>query len=177
MKRALAILAFAGLAACGGDGDGGSSSGGTKPVTKPITKAMTISLYGQPIVSSSASAAAPSVASDTQATVQALQAALAAQGVAATVTPQVMTGTSLHALVTVGSNGQPPTADQFKADPSSYVLANFQLDDMVTPWMDPAQQAAAEQFKQDLQVFIQRMQVAGKQVGIVTPIATCDYPR
>ncbi|WP_423379159.1 hypothetical protein [Burkholderia sp. LMG 32019] len=165
MKKVLAaaILGFVGLAGCGGDAE-------------PARTELTISMYGEPVVSNSPGNAVPTP-SDTQATIQALQGALAAQGVNAAVTPQVMNGTSLHTLVTVGDNGHPPTADQFKTDPSSYVLVNFRLDDMVTPWTDPAQQAAAEQFQRDLEVFIQRMQTAGKQVWLVTPIATCDYPR
>ena len=164
MKNALAvaILGFVGLAACGGD-------------VEPAKTQVTISMYGNSVISNSpGSIPTPS---DTQATVQALQGALAAQGVIAAVTPQVMNGTALHALVTAAANGQPPTADQFKSDPSSYVLVNFQLDDMVTPWTDQAQQASAEQYEHDLEVFIQRMQAAGKQVWVVTPIATCDYPR
>lgn len=178
-----AMLASACLAACGGGDDGGGSALASKPLT--------ISVYGKPLVSgapaavaraqfsliSRAEAAEPaSGASDVKATVQSLTDALAARGVTADVTPQVMNGTSLHALIMGEDNGLPPTPDQFKTDLSGSVIANFQLDDMVTPWSDPAQQAAAAQFKQDLEVFIQRMHVAGKQVWLVLPIETCDYP-
>jgi hypothetical protein len=110
-------------------------------------------------------------------TVQSLQDALSALGVTATVTPQVMDGTSLHALIMGQDNGLPPTPDQFKTDLNSWVVANFQLDDMVTPMTDPTQQAAMQQFKTDLETFIQRMHVAGKQVFLVLPIQTCDAPQ
>ncbi|WP_144149321.1 hypothetical protein [Paraburkholderia sp. BCC1884] len=177
---AVGLVAFS-LVACGGGGDGGISS-------QPAAKAYTISMYGKPLVSLTAATAHAQLAavakaasdadgsSDVQTTVQTLQDALAARGVTADVTPKVMDGTSLHALIMGEDNGLPPTQDQFKTDLSGAVIANFQLDDMVTPWTDPDQRAAATQFEQDLEVFIQRMHVAGKQVWIVLPIETCDYP-
>ncbi|WP_143026302.1 hypothetical protein [Paraburkholderia fungorum] len=104
----------------------------------------------------------------------ALQDALTARGVPADVTAQVMDGTTLHQIVMGENNGLPPTPDQFKTDPSGYLIVNFQLDDMTTPWSDPAQIAAVQQFVQDLTVFAQRASVSGKLVYAVAPIQTCD---
>jgi hypothetical protein len=145
-------------------------------------------MYGKPLVSSAtgATAHAQVVAlaraastpdagtSDAQATVQTLQDALAARGVTANITAQVMDGTTLHQIVMGENNGLPPTPDQFKLDPSEWMVVNFQLDDMVTPATDPAQQAAIQQFIQDLTVFAQRAAVSGKAVFAVNPIPTCD---
>lgn len=171
------------LAACGGGGSGSSSD------TQPAAKALTISMYGKPLVSapapavahaqvsaiSKAAAATPaSGASDVQATVESLQDALAARGVTADITPQVMDGTTLHQIVTTEHDGIAPTPDQFKVDPSEWLIVNFQLDDMVTPASDPAQQAATAQFSQDLLVFSQWAAVAGKAVFVIMPIITCD---
>jgi hypothetical protein len=172
-------LAAAFLVACGGGGDS---------VAQPTAKALTISVYGKPLVSASSgatahaqlaavarAASAPATgASDAQATVQTLQDALAARGVTATVTAQVMDGTTLHQIVMGVDNGLPPTPDQFKTDPSEWMVVNFKLDDMVTPASDPAQQAALAQFIQDLTVFAQRAAVSGKAVFAVRPIPTCD---
>ncbi|WP_321943052.1 hypothetical protein [Paraburkholderia tropica] len=83
-------------------------------------------------------------------------------------------GTALHQIVTTEYNGKSPTADQFKTDPSSWLIVNFQLDDMVTPTTDPAQQAALQQFTADLLVFSQWAAVSGKAVFVVRPILTCD---
>ncbi|WP_152562594.1 hypothetical protein [Caballeronia grimmiae] len=107
---------------------------------------------------------------------QTLTQALAAQGVTADVTPQVMNGTTLHALIMGENNGLPPTQDQFKTDPNGFIVANFQLDDMVTRNDDPAQVAALAQFQQDLYTFIQRAHVAGKLTFVILPIRTCDQP-
>jgi hypothetical protein len=85
-----------------------------------------------------------------------------------------MDGTTLHALIMGSDNGLPPTPDQFKTDPSGWLVVNFQLDDMVTPPSDPTQSAAMQQFKSDLEIFIQRAHVSGKQVFVVLPILTCD---
>ncbi|ASW00031.1 hypothetical protein CJU94_18885 [Paraburkholderia aromaticivorans] len=145
-------------------------------------------MYGKPLVSASSGAAAhaqlvavaraastPAAgASDAQATVQTLQDALAARGVTANVTAQVMDGTTLHQIVMGVDNGLPPTPDQFKTDPSEWMVVNFQLDDMVTPATDPAQRLAIQQFVQDLTVFAQRAAVSGKAVFAVNPIPTCD---
>jgi len=172
LKRvvALAIGALV-LTACGGGGDNGAA---------PAVKTMRLSLYGRPFATgqavshmqATAKAAAPS--SDAAATVQTLQDALAARGVSATVTAQVMDGTTLHQIVMGENNGLPPTPDQFKTDPSEYLIVNFQLDDMVTPQTDPVQAAAVQQFIQDLTVFAQRAAVSGKLVYAVAPIQTCD---
>ncbi len=174
-KMILAIgFAALGLAACGGGGGGGSSA--------PAAKTMKLSLYGQPFTKSQAVSHAQVVASastpssDVAATVQTLQDALAARGVPATVTPQVMDGTTLHQIVMGENNGLPPTPDQFKTDPSEYLIVNFQLDDMVTPSTDAAQAASISQFAQDLAVFTQRAAVSGKLVYAVLPIQTCDAP-
>ncbi|MFM0192430.1 hypothetical protein PQQ65_05010 [Paraburkholderia strydomiana] len=180
MFKTIAAIAFValGLAACGGGGDGGSAT--------PTTKTMKLSLYGQPFVKSATSAHAQAVPvaaaassatatnTDATATVSALQAALIARGVTADVTAQVMDGTTLHQIVMGENNGLPPTPDQFKTDPSGYLIVNFQLDDMVTPWSDPTQVAAVQQFVQDLIVFSQRASVSGKLVYAVAPIQTCD---
>jgi hypothetical protein len=169
------------LAACGGGSDGGG-------VSTPAAKPLTISMYGKPLVSASAatahaqsaatseaSAATPASGSTAaQATVQTLADALAARGVTANVTAQVMDGTTLHQIVIGENNGLPPTPDQFKTDPSEWMVVNFQLDDMATGWSDPAQTAAATQFTNDLLVFSQRAAVAGKAVFVVMPIRTCD---
>lgn len=184
MKKMTAIVALASglLAGCGGGGSGGDST--SQPTAKPLT----ISMYGKPLVSASgvATAHAQSVAvsrdastpdagaSDAQATVQTLQAALASRGVSANVTAQVMDGTTLHQIVMGENNGLPPTPDQFKLDPSEWMVVNFQLDDMTTPWSDPSQQAAVDQFVQDLTVFSQRAAVVGKAVFAVAAISTCD---
>ncbi|MFM0218292.1 hypothetical protein [Paraburkholderia caledonica] len=182
MLKMIATIAFAalGLAACGGGSDGGSA--------QPAAKTMKLSLYGQPLVKSSttahtqvvpvAAAASSTTATnaDATATVDALQAALTARGVTADVTAQVMDGTTLHQIVMGENNGLPPTPDQFKTDPSGYLIVNFQLDDMVTPGTDPAQIAAVKQFVQDLIVFAQRASVSGKLVYAVQPIQTCDAP-
>ncbi|NPT39680.1 hypothetical protein [Paraburkholderia xenovorans] len=181
MIRAMvaAGLAAVFLVACGGSGGGD---------TQPAAKALTISMYGKPLVSASpgatthaqlaavAQAASTSAAgaSDAQATVQTLQDALAARGVTANVTAQVMDGTTLHQIVMGENNGLPPTPDQFKTDPSEWMIVNFQLDDMVSLTTDPAQQAAISQFAKDLTVFSQRAAVAGKAVFAVVPIQTCD---
>jgi hypothetical protein len=191
MKKMLVAVGVACsvLAACGG---GGSDSGGTS-TAKPVA----LSFYGSPLVSSApaanaavmmaqqtasdasapSAASAPESASDAAAaTVQALQAALAAKGVTATVLPQVMDSTTLHQIVIGENNGLPPTPDQFKTDPSEWMIVNFQLDDMVTPWTDPAQQAAVTQYANDLTVFVQRAAVSGKRVFAIQPIFTCDVP-
>ncbi|MCP3721714.1 hypothetical protein M3I53_01000 [Paraburkholderia sp. CNPSo 3272] len=184
MKKALAaaLLFAVGLAACGGGGGSGDSS-------KPAAKALTISMYGKPIVSSSTSTVAharfslissamaadtPSAASDAQTTVKSLTDALAERGVTANITTQVIDGTALHQIVTTEYNGKSPTPDQFKTDPGEWMIVNFQLDDMVTPATDPAQQAATAQFTADLLVFSQWAAVAGKAVFVVMPIQTCD---
>jgi hypothetical protein len=180
LKRTACIVLAALLSACGG---GGSDS----PAPSTVIKKPTLSFYGNPlgstVVKSSAKAAtdtaasAPESASDAAAeTVQTLQDALAAQGVTATVTPQVMDGTTLHALIMGENNGLPPTDDQFKTDPNGFLVVNFVLDDMVTPKDDPNQVAALAQFRQDLYVFIQRAHVSGKLVFVIQPIPTCDVP-
>ena len=185
IKRTLCILTAALLSACGG---GGSDS----PAPSTSIKNPTLSFYGNPLggpVAKSSAKAATDVASDASAatapvsasdaaaqTVATLQDALAAQGVTATVTPQVMDGTTLHALIMGENNGLPPTDDQFKADPSGFVVANFVIDDMVTPSNDPNQQAALAQFQQDVYTYVQRMHVAGKLVFLIQPIQTCDVP-
>ncbi|MFM0330641.1 hypothetical protein [Paraburkholderia strydomiana] len=107
---------------------------------------------------------------------QTLQDALAARGVTATVTAQVMDGTTLHQIVMGENNGLPPTPDQFKSDPSEWILVNFQLDDMASRVDVPTQAAAIQQFIQDLTVFTQRAAVSGKGVYAVQPIQTCDAP-
>lgn len=167
------------MAACGGGGD----DAGPEPLT--------ISMYGKPIVSGSTTAVAhsqfslissamaadaPNAASDAQATATSLTDALAARGVTANITTQVIDGTALHQIVTTEYNGKLPTPDQFKSDPSEWLVVNFQLDDMVTTWDDPAQQAAVKQFTQDLLVFSQWAAVDGKAVFVVQPILTCDMP-
>lgn len=176
---ALAAAAALSLSACGG---GGSSS--TPPQT--TAQVFKLSFYGQPTkaaTGATAHAAAvahaasdSSAASDAAATVTSLQDALTAQGVPATVTAQVMDGTTLHALIMGEDNGLPPTADQFGADPSGWLIANFQLDDMASRVDVPAQAAAITQFESDLTIFIQRAHVAGKQTFIVLPVQTCDEP-
>ncbi|MBW0450830.1 hypothetical protein [Paraburkholderia phenoliruptrix] len=168
------------LAACGGGSDGGA------PAT--TAKTFKISMYGNPLVSSRVAAHAQTIASvaaaasdatppaAAQTTVQSLQDALAARGVTATVTAQVMDGTTLHQIVMGENNGLPPTPDQFKSDPSEWILVNFQLDDMVSRVDVPTQAAAIQQFIQDLTVFTQRAAVSGKGVYAVQPIQTCDAP-
>lgn len=179
MVRFIAALAACALsvAACGG------GSSGSAPA--PAAKTFKISMYGNPLVSSKAAAHAQSVAaaaSDAtapvaaQTTVQSLQDALAARGVTATVTAQMMDGTTLHQIVMGENNGLPPTPDQFKSDPSEWILVNFQLDDMASRTDVPAQAAAIQQFIQDLTVFTQRAAVSGKGVYAVRPIQTCDQP-
>lgn len=181
-RLAAALVLAAGLAACGGGGDDSGSA-------TPASKSLTISMYGKPVVSSATTAVAHSQfslisaavaadtsnpASDAQATAKSLTDALAARGVTADITNQVVDGTALHQIVTTEYNGKSPTADQFKTDPSSWLIVNFQLDDMVTPMSDPAQQAALQQFTADLLVFSQWAAVAGKAVFVVQPILTCD---
>lgn len=186
MNKRLAAACFlaVGLAACGGgsgDGDSGSAT--------PAAKSLTISMYGKPIVSSTKTVVAHSQfslisaavaadtsnpASDAQATATSLTDALAARGVTADITNQVVDGTALHQIVTTEYNGKSPTPDQFKTDPSSWLIVNFQLDDMVTPTTDPAQQAALQQFTSDLLIFSQWAAVSGKAVFVVRPIPTCD---
>ncbi|POR54574.1 hypothetical protein B0G62_102182 [Paraburkholderia eburnea] len=184
MKKTLlaACLFTVGLAACGG-------GGGSSDSAQPAAKSLTISMYGKPIVSASSAtvahaqfsliseavaADAANPASDAQATAKSLTDALAERGVKADITNQVIDGTALHQIVTTEYNGKSPTADQFKTDPSSWVIVNFQLDDMVTPASDPSQQAAMKQFTADLLVFSQWAAVAGKAVFVVQPIITCD---
>ncbi|WP_153135186.1 hypothetical protein [Paraburkholderia agricolaris] len=182
MIKTILTCIFAALcvAACGGGGGGDN--------VQPASKSLTISMYGQPLVSSAPAVAhaqlsavskvdaaqSASGASDVQATVQTLQDALAARGVTANISAKVMDGTTLHQIVMGENNGLPPTPDQFKTDPSEWMIVNFQLDDMVTPATDPAQQAAMDQFAQDLTVFSKRAAVAGKAVFAVVPIQTCD---
>ncbi len=183
-RLAAALLLAAGLAACGGGSGDGDSGGAT-----PAAKSLTISMYGKPVVTSTTTAVVHSQfslisaavaadtsnpASDAQATARSLTDALAARGVTADITNQVVDGTALHQIVTTEYNGKSPTADQFKTDPSSWLIVNFQLDDMVTPTTDPAQQAALQQFTADLLVFSQWAAVAGKAVFVVQPILTCD---
>ncbi|MBB6319231.1 hypothetical protein [Paraburkholderia tropica] len=182
-RLAAALLLATGLAACGG-GSGDDNASAT-----PASKSLTISMYGKPVVSSTTTAVAHSQfslisaavaadtsnpASDAQATAKSLTDALAARGVTADITNQVVDGTALHQIVTTEYNGKSPTADQFKTDPSSWLIVNFQLDDMVTPTTDPAQQAALRQFTADLLVFAQWAAVSGKAVFVVRPILTCD---
>lgn len=179
MIRIFGVLVFACalLSACGGGDDGVS-----------MPKSLKVSMYGNPLTSSSApvshrqithaasdaAASAPVSASDAQATVQTLQEALAARGVPATVTAQVMDGTTLHQIIMGENNGLPPTPDQFKVDPSEWIVVNFQLDDMTTAANDPAQLAAQTQFTQDLSIFTQRAAVSGKRVFAIEAIPTCD---
>jgi hypothetical protein len=177
----IAVLsACVALVACGGGGSNNSA---------PAAKTLKVSLYGNPFVSSGSTASAkvqtaafdqvasaPASASDAAATVQTLTDALTARGVTATVTPQVMDGTTLHQIVMGENNGLPPTPDQFKTDPSEWLILNFSLDDMVTPANDPNQLAAITQFGQDLSVFTQRAAVSGKRVFVVMAIPTCDVP-
>jgi hypothetical protein len=171
-KIIAAVIAASVLAGCGGGSDSPA----------PTAKVAKLSFYGNPLGGSTqatahaavmlAAASAPVASSDAAAqTVQSLQDALAAQGVTATVTPQVMDGTTLHALIMGENNGLPPTDDQFKTDPSGYLVVNFKLDDSVT--LDTAT-AALQQFKADLTTFIQRGHVSGKLVLVVVPIPTCD---
>lgn len=178
-KLAAAVTLAISLAACGG---GGSDS----TPAQPVAKVPTLSFYGNALVapakatakaaaSEAASAAAPASASDAAAaTVQSLTDALAAQGVTANVTAQVMDGTTLHAIVMGENNGLPPTPDQFGKDPSEWLIVNFTLDDMVSTIDVPSQAAALAQFQQDLTVFIQRGHVSGKNTFVVTPIQSCD---
>jgi hypothetical protein len=179
LKIAVALMLVAlSVAACGG------GSGGDGSATTPTAKTMKLSLYGQPLVNSPTAtahvqsithdASAPVAASDANASVLALQDALTARGVPADVTAQVMDGTTLHQIVMGENNGLPPTADQFKTDPSGYLVVNFQLDDMATPWTDPNQAAAVTQFAQDLTVFSQRAAVSGKLVYAVLPLPKCN---
>ncbi|NYH13417.1 hypothetical protein [Paraburkholderia bryophila] len=187
MTKRFGVVAFFALclAACGGGSDGNGSGGNLTPAAK----VMKLSLYGQPFVNSQAAvshaqalsagpsaSAPPATASDAAATVQALLDALTARGVPSSVTAQVMDGTTLHQIVMGENSGLPPTPDQFKTDPSGYLIVSFQLDDMVTPWSDPVQAAAVTQFAQDLTVFAQRASVSGKLVYAVLPIQTCDAP-
>ncbi|BBP95932.1 hypothetical protein BSFA1_10610 [Burkholderia sp. SFA1] len=116
MKKtiAAALACAAVLAACGGGGDDGPSS---------TAKVATISYYGNPLptaqsaqsaakVAAVAHAASDPAASDAGAqTALTLTQALAAQGVTAQVTPQVINGTTLHALIMGENNGLPPTQD------------------------------------------------------------------
>jgi hypothetical protein len=189
MKKSIHMLAACCvvLAGCGG----GGGSGGDAPA--PAAKSLKVSLYGNPLVSSSTSAkaqatsfaqaasapdpaSAPTSAGDVSATVQTLTDALTSRGVPATVTPQVMDGTTLHQIVIGENNGLPPTPDQFKTDPSEWLILNFALDDMVTSANNPNQLAAVSQFAQDLSVFTQRAAVSGKRVFVVVAIPTCDVP-
>ncbi|CAD6536494.1 hypothetical protein LMG27952_03157 [Paraburkholderia hiiakae] len=186
MKKKLSILLLGcvALSACGG-GSGGSDSSAT------TTKKLTVSMYGNPLasgastkvaraqfslISSAMAADAPSAASDAQATVQTLQDALTSRGVPAQVSAGVMDGTTLHQIVMGENNGLPPTPDQFKTEPSEWIVVNFQLDDMVTRADDPAQLAAQAQFSQDLAIFTQRANVSGKRVFAIMAIPTCDVP-
>ncbi|MEM5325159.1 hypothetical protein VSR34_00925 [Paraburkholderia sp. JHI2823] len=187
MKKRLSalLLGCVALAACGGGGSG-SSSNDTGATTK---KQLTVSMYGNPLatgttakvartqfsfISSAVADVVSSPASDAQATVQTLQDALTSRGVPAQVTPGVMDGTTLHQIVMGENNGLPPTNDQFKTEPSEWIVVNFQLDDMFTKADDPAQLAAEAQFAQDLYVFNQRAMVSGKRVFAIMPIVTCD---
>lgn len=176
---AAALLTGVALTGCGGGGSGSQS-------TAPVANTVKLSFYGNPMVSAQgavvhdAVASAPTAASTTSdantATVTDLTTALAAQGVTANVSVQVMDGTTLHQLIMGSNNGLPPTPDQFKTDPSEWIIANFALDDMATPATDATQSAAIAQFQQDLTVFIQRARTSGKVTFIVQPIPTCDQP-
>jgi hypothetical protein len=172
------VVAALFLSACGG--------GGSAPAVAPVANTMKLSFYGNPLQSNPnapvahfavahASAATDSAASDAAAqTVSDLTAALAAQGVTANVTAQVMDGTTLHQLIQATNNGVGPTNDQLTVDPSEWLIANFTLDDMVTDPADPVQAAAIAQFQADLVVFVNRAHLAGKQTFIVVPFFTCD---
>lgn len=179
MKKTItAVLVSFALTACGGGGDSSSST--------PAAKSLKLSFYGQPLVTNSttshaqltaraATASAPIASSSAAgATVQTLQEALVARGVPAAVSAQVMDGTTLHEIVQGENDGLPPTSDQFKTDPSEWLIVNFQLDDMVSTVDVPTQQAAISQFIDDLAVFVQRAAVSGKRVFAVVPIQTCD---
>ncbi len=140
-------------------------------------------MYGAPIISASSGAVARAQGvqgsqsmADAEATAQALKRAIEANGLPVTVTPRVMDGTTLHQIVMGENNGLPPTPDQFKTDPSEWMIVNFQLDDMVSRADSPGQGEAAEQFARDLAVFVQRAAVAGKRVSAVMPMMTCDAP-
>lgn len=185
MRLAALLVGCVAIAACGGGGSSNDSGSAT------TAKKLTVSMYGNPLqsgtsakvaraqfslISSAMAADVPSAASDAQATVQTLQDALTSRGVPAQVTPGVMDGTTLHQIVMGENNGLPPTNDQFKTEPSEWIVVNFQLDDMFTKADDPAQLAAVEQFAQDLYVFNQRAALVGKRVFAIVPILTCDIP-
>lgn len=187
MRLASLLVGCVAIAACGGGGGGSSNDGGSAATAKTLT----VSMYGNPLqsgtsakvaraqfslISSAMAADVPSTASDAQATVQTLQDALTSRGVPAQVSVGVMDGTTLHQIVMGENNGLPPTPDQFKTEPSEWIVVNFQLDDMVTKADDPAQLAAEAQFAQDLNIFTQRANVAGKRVFVVSAIPTCDVP-
>lgn len=173
MRKLLsALLIFVSLAACGG---------GSSVSTTPTNNTQKLSFYGSPLGSTPTTQTASfsfisEAVADTPMddTVLSLQQALAANGVTATVTPQAGTATELHALIMGTDGGLPPTNDQFKTDLNSWVVANYQPDDTITPMAQ--QTAALAQFQQDVTTFIERMHVAGKQVWMVLPVPTCDYP-
>jgi hypothetical protein len=179
MKKmlALSVIAALFLSACGGGGDS-SSAAAPAPVLK-------LSYSGSPLQAPApavAHAAVIHAASDTPApgtdattTVTDLTAALAATGVTANVTVQTMDGTALHQIVMARNGGASPANSLYgTVDPTNWNIVNFQLDDMVTPWTDPTQQAAVAQFQSDLAVFTQWSYVDGKKTFVVVPIPTCD---
>lgn len=179
MKKLLALCVTAGvlLSACGGGGDSPSN-------TAPAA-VLKLSYSGSPLQAATpavakvavAHAASAVPASDPAATstVTDLTAALAATGVTATVTIQTLDGTALHALVMARNGGASPANSLYgMVDPTNWNIVNFELNDMVTPWTDPTQQAAVAQFQNDLAVFTQWSYVDGKKTFVVAPIPTCD---
>jgi hypothetical protein len=171
----LSVIASLFLSACGG---GGSSSSAAAPA--PVLK---LSFSGSPLQAATpavahvaiAAAAVPASDPNATATVTDLTAALAATGVTANVTVQTMDGTALHQIVMARNGGASPANSLYgTVDPTNWNIVNFQLDDMVTPWTDPTQQASVAQFQSDLAVFTQWSYVDGKKTFVVVPIPTCD---
>ncbi|WP_075358922.1 hypothetical protein [Caballeronia sordidicola] len=175
MKKMLALSVAAALilSACGGGGDNSSAPA-------PVLK---LSFSGAPITEAAGAvahaavihAAADTPASGASATVTTLQDALTAAGVAANVTAGVIDGTTLHQIVLARNGGNSPDNSLYgTVDPTDWNIVNFQLDDMVTPWTDPTQQAAVAQFQNDLAVYTQWAYVDRKSTFVVAPIPTCD---
>lgn len=169
------------LSACGGGDDGGASPPPAFKLTysgAPIARAQSARAMADARMASSASGAG-GAAADGQATVDALQAALKARGAEIAVSPGVIDGTTLHQIVMSENGGKPPTdaeleAANDRAIANSWVLVNFQFDDMLTRTDNPAQDAAIIQFRRDLDTYVKRERVKGNVVFVPAALSACD---
>ncbi|HEF4773276.1 hypothetical protein [Burkholderia multivorans] len=183
MKKIIAALAiplFLSLAACGGGDDSGPDSSGP---------AIKLTYSGMPLVTSqrartmaaatdvSSSASAPGVpANDVQPTISALQDAFKERGADIAVYPGVVNGSKLHDIVMSENGGVGPTYDEVvsaNVNISTWLLVNFEFDDMRGYIDTPEKRAMVEQFRRDIKIYRDREYMKGNVVLIPLPLGTC----